>query len=553
MPIDQSFRPEAGKKAATPSAKMEMRQRRVESWRKSKSLFMRQALGYRTIKPFQVNMVNHHGKLNLGRYISLVLCPRDSGKSWASTIGDGVYEICHNPNLRGQIVAEAQDTAVMFLSEIKQHLEDNPNIETYYGKHKPDTRSDRSWATRKIVSAQRTKIMKEPTMEALGATGAIVGRHVDIQWLDDIVSDRTSDKPEKREALLTWYDKILLPVLEQGGEQRIRGTRYFHDDLYDQLIKRYGENILYRVKALHELPVTTANYEPRESDFMPLRYSRSQDGSHFIDLACQTGDICRSYFPERYKAYDLWLMRKANPFTFAYQYQNDPTLGLSQFLEDGSIRLIDVGKWPDFGECSFYIGVDPAQGTEADSDYFATATVAYHPKSGRRYVLRVTAEKLGDPFKMMQRIYDEWMWVRSLGGYVTAVGIESNAFQGVLVKAFNSDPEQFGLLPITEMDTKKDKVQRFIEQVHWWNLGHVFVDEENTKFIEDVAKFPDIRRKDRVDAVMLAFQLIDETSWGGAASDIDIQQLTLNREAAINVGVRMDSMMLDWDEPEVVF
>lgn len=549
---DISFKPEAGSKQASKSEKMDIRSRRMESWKQNKSLFMRQVLGYKTIKPFQSKMVTHKGRLQLGRNISMVLCPRDSGKSWASTIGDCVYEVTQNPNIRTQIVAEALDTACLFLSEIKQHFEDNETLKRYYGNHRPDRRSDKSWATKKVVSALRNKIMKEPTIEALGATGAIVGRHVDIQFLDDLVSERTSDKPEKREALMKWYDTSLFPVLEQGGDQRIRGTRYFVDDMYDTLMKRYGEDILYRVMALQELPSDIQGYTPVMSDFMALRYKRRQDGEFIIEESCRNDTIFRSYFPERYLASDLWLLRRANPYSFAFQYQNDPTVGMSQFLQEGAVQIVDVGKWPDFGECTFYIGVDPATGTDPDHDYFAIAIVGYHAKSGRRYIFRVTAEKLGDPFAMMLRIADEWNWVRGLGGYVSAIGIETNGFQKTLAKAFAADPENFGLLPIVEINTQKDKVQSFIEQVHWWNLGHVFVDEENTKFIEDVLKFPNIRRKDRVDAVLRAFQLIDESSWGGIASNIDITHFTLPK-SAIQVVKNLDIAFLGVDDDEMIF
>jgi hypothetical protein len=545
--------PDVGKSVATKSQKMDLLDRRMKLWRTDNSLFLRQVLRYKTIQSFQVKMVRHKGTLQVGRYISLVLCPRSSGKSWAATIGDSVYEVCMNPNIRIQIVAEALDTAVMFLSEIKQQFSENDTLKRYFGKHEPTGRMGRSWATKKITSALRTAIHKEPTIEALGASGAIVGRHVDIQFLDDLVSQRTSNTPEKREAMNGWYDTVLFPVLEQGGYQRIRGTRYYVDDLYDHLMKRYGTEILYRVKALHEIPLDVPYTTPQMSDYMPIRYARSVDGSYMVDHSIRTGPIIRSFFPERFLASDLYLMRRANPYSFAFQYQNDPAIGMSQFLQPDSVQLIDISKWPDFGELTFYIGVDLATGVEADNDEFAIAIVGYHPTSARRYIFRVTSAKLGDPFAMMERIVSEWMWVRSAGGYVAAIGIETNAFQGVLAKAFKARPQEFGLLPITEINTQKDKIQRFIEQVYWWNLGQVFVDEENTKFIEDVYKFPDIRRKDRVDAMMLAFQLIDESSWGGLIQDIDISQLVLPKQIATTLGYGGNTFLGGWDDEEPVF
>lgn len=469
----------------------------IERWRDNKALFIKQCLGgkYKLLKPFQGKMVLQKGEIHMGRYITMRLLPRDSGKSWIGTIADSIHEMVFDPNITMQYIAEAQETAIMFLSETKQNLEGNTTIHEFFGEHHKKTLT---WSAKKIVSGFRTEPRKEPTIETLGAGGAIVGRHVKRQYMDDLVSDRTSDTEHKRAKLENWYDKMAFPVLEQGGTQCINGTRYFPGELYEHLLNRYGLGILYRVPALLET-------------IMP-------DGKTEYT----------SYFPERYSVEVLLALRKANPITFASQYQNEVQLMLSNIINYESLHIIDSSEWPDFTELVFYIGVDPATGLKANSDYFATCTIGYHSLTNRKYVLRSTKNRLGDSDQMLRHIVGEWRWVVENGGQVASIGIESNAFQGVLAKTAWADPAKFGMLPIIEIYTLKDKIQRLIAQAHHYNLGTVYFDEECYELVENLVQFPNIKKDDDVDALMIAMQAVEETQQGCAPFEFDTIDLANN-------------------------
>lgn len=463
----------------------------MERWRDNKALWTKQCLGglYANLKPFQGRMQLQKGVKKLGRWITMRLLPRDSGKSWAGTIADSIHEIVHDPEIAMQFIAEAQETAIMFLSETKQQLATNDTLHEFYGDHSLGTDT---WSMKRIVSGFRTKPRKEATIETFGAGGAIVGRHVKRQYMDDLVSDRTSDTEGKREKLQNWYDKMAFPCLEMGGTQCINGTRYFPDDLYSYLMKRYGTEILFRVPALTE----------HEKDDGSIEY--------------------KSYFEERYSVDDLLALRKANPVTFASQYQNEVELMLSNIISQEQLHMIDESKWPNFAEMVFYIGVDPASGLKKHHDYFSTCTIGYHPQTNRKFVFRSTRNRLGDAEEMLRFVAGEWRWVVEAGGQVAAISIESNAFQGILAQTAYSDPARFGMLPIFQVYTLKDKVQRLIAQAHHYNLGTVYFDEECYQLVEHLIQFPNIARDDDVDALMIAMQSIEESQIGTTPFKFDV-------------------------------
>lgn len=516
--------PKAGQKIVSETKAREIKQEMFARWATNKPLFCRQVLNYRTLEPFQVSMLNHNGAVRLGRTIRLRLLPRDSGKSWLGTCADAVHDVCHDPDLRSQIIAEALDTAIMFLSEIKSQFENNHTLNYFYGDHKGD---DRAWSAKKIVSKQRRIIAKEATIEAIGAGGAIIGRHVRKQWFDDVVSDKTSDTPEKQSKLVRWYDKTAMPVLEQGGVQNINGTRWYNEDLYGTLLERYGPDILYRVIALEQVPFHLYD-EGRNSDFVPVT-KRAGDfpGLEHDDF------VMRSYFPNRYPADILYALWKANPYTFATQYQNDTNISLSAYINGDKIPFIDYTEWPDFGDLIFFIGVDPAHGEKPGADYFSTCTIGYNEKLGKIYVFRSTMQRLHDPEAMMSCILREWLWVYSQGGSVASVGVESNAFQAILAKMMMNDPQRFGLLPIVERITIKDKVARFIGLIHLFNTGQIIFDEECIALFSDVLKFPDLKHDDRVDSMMHALESLIEATYTGLTLAGSVHDMVTRNAAVI--------------------
>jgi hypothetical protein len=417
-------------------------------------------------------MVDFRGVFKEGRTYSGVLAPRNGWKTGIATIGDATHEMMHNPDMLTQICSESMGLGKLALGSIKAHCERNEKLRFFYGNHVSKT----MWNRDAIISAQRTSIDdKEPTIEVLGLSGAIVGRRANIQWLDDPVSQKNSATADMREKHVAWYDNVFNPILNPGGEQRVRGTRYFAHDLYNTLMKYYGKDMFLVIPAI----LTSAD------------------------------QLERSYWPDRFPLEVLLQMRQKNPVSFALQYMNNVKFLLNRLIELEFLRVVKPGDIPPFNEMLFYIGIDPACKMDGSGSYFTSCTGGQHQKTGLIYILRERAVHLATPEKMLNFIREEYHYVKSQGGVVRAINSESNAFQRVLGQSINAEPMKYGILPFTQSDTGVNKEMAFIAQSKWINMDLVRFTPETFRLVEDIAGFPDIDIKDRVDAFVRLLESLD--------------------------------------------
>lgn len=483
-------------------------------------MFISQVLGL-PITDFQADILAWEGVQYSGRTISGVLAPRGSGKSEAGTVGDITHELCHKPDLAGQIIAESQSTAIIFLSAIKQHFERNEILRAAYGDHVSD-----EWSATRITSAKRTVIRKEPSISCLGAAGAIVGRHVDYQWCDDLVSPHNSGTEDTRKKLKYWYHTQLMPILDPGGIQKIRGTRYFQKDLYYTMMKTFGEEAFLIIPAIFRDDSYVDEYAFPEGNIQTM----TREGRKSFN---SSGNACiwpktdeHSYWEKRWPLYTLREIRKKDWVSFNTQYQNNTNVLKSDLLNDNAIQVVANDKIPPLHKLICYQGVDPARKADGPGSYFSITTIGVEKETGLIYVLRQIDKKLADPVVMCDLIYSEFMTIITNGGTVHGVGVEVNAFQAVLVNHIRANPAKYGILPFVEKTTLKDKFTRFVDNSRFFNEGFVAFSAEVSQLIEDTAEFPDCDVTDRVDSLMHALETMKISGLQLLGLDFDIRKLT---------------------------
>jgi predicted phage terminase large subunit-like protein len=166
--------------------------------------------------------------------------PRDHGKSEIFCIAYPLRRICEDPNTRVLIVQKTQVAAVKTLQVIKDELEKNRELKTYYRKHwrttvgvpdisnaqgavDRDGRKESAWQQQRIY-CKRTRRGKDPTVEAVGVGGAITGGHFDIIILDDVEDDENVRTPERLKALLGWFIGTIMQLREPTTKIVIVGT-----------------------------------------------------------------------------------------------------------------------------------------------------------------------------------------------------------------------------------------------------------------------------------------------------------------------------------------
>lgn len=189
----------------------------------------------------------------------LLLMPRGTFKSSVVTIGFSLQFILNDPNARILIDSETFTKAKAFLSEIKDHLENNEAyreiFKTIHGVY-PDgvnRKKDLLWTDSQVKLACRNRPLKEPTFMVSGIDKTINGMHYDLIIMDDVHSEKNVTNKEQIEQVINHW-KYAYSLLDPGKPLIVIGTRWHYLDLYNHILKyeRSRFNILVRRAIKHD-------------------------------------------------------------------------------------------------------------------------------------------------------------------------------------------------------------------------------------------------------------------------------------------------------------
>ena len=168
----------------------------------------------------------------------LVVVPRKTFKSSAISQGSIPYALCSDPNLVcGVMCASYEDLAVSINKSIRDHLEgasSDSRITALFGDFK---RSD-AWGADKFTIAQRTKALRDPSVQAFGVRKGAVGHHFDYFVIDDPVTNEAMQNNSD------WLDRTwrawvdLRATLNPNALVTVVMTRYHDADLAGRIIDR---------------------------------------------------------------------------------------------------------------------------------------------------------------------------------------------------------------------------------------------------------------------------------------------------------------------------
>ena len=130
-------------------------------------------LGYE-VKPHHLAIAQHQIR-HRGRGYQ-ILAPRGWGKTIIATIVKSIHLIIKRPHdIRILLASKTGENAKSMLGAIKKHFEGNDLLRWYYGNFVGFD----EWGIGSITVRQRTKPLKESTIETIGVDGTIVSRHFD--------------------------------------------------------------------------------------------------------------------------------------------------------------------------------------------------------------------------------------------------------------------------------------------------------------------------------------------------------------------------------------
>jgi predicted phage terminase large subunit-like protein len=254
------------------------------------------------------------------------------------------------------------------------------------------------------------------------------------------------------------------------------GTRWGKNDLYADIIRRYGDDLKI--------------------------FSRG---------AIEGGRII---FPEKYNWKFYRRLMEESPDIWAAQYMNDPTSDVAldfdsaniryfKFDSDGNVVYKEKGQYQrwHWTELDRVITCDPNSGSKTAPDQAAIVVSGQAPDE-KAFVLKTYARR-DDPSEYVDAIFELAMRWRP-----RVVGIEQAGQQNTIhhfEKKMKREGVYFNVVPLKHMNrVKEERIRTSLEPII--ASQELFVLHSQTELIEQLKNYPDVANDDVVDALAYAVE-----------------------------------------------
>lgn len=261
-----------------------------------------QVLGYEQLRP------NTHGPL----CVFLDTCtarrrmeqmPRSHFKSTIVTIGHRIQSILKNPEVRILIVGDTGTNAEKHLAKIKGHFERNKLLRWLFPEIFWDDVSQAPAWSKSQIYVRSNAVHGEPTIDTVGATGAVVSRHFDIINADDLIGESEYYSETDMDRTIEWFtglEALFAPPIEKSLMD-IPSTFWRTNDVYAYAEKFYGRG---------QEKIITGPYSYQVGEIAVFRRGCRENG--------------QPIFPEGFTNEYFERLQAENPERYAAQYANDP-------------------------------------------------------------------------------------------------------------------------------------------------------------------------------------------------------------------------------------
>ncbi|OGS32969.1 MAG: hypothetical protein A2218_10305 [Elusimicrobia bacterium RIFOXYA2_FULL_53_38] len=426
--------------------------------------FAKEVLGYNQLTALHLSWFD----ILLREKAILLLAPVGHFKTSACTITYPLFRLTEENNKRILLVNEVLDNAKGFLREIKGHITQNERFRDLYGHW--DLTAD-TW-TEDRIQIPRTEIKKEPSIAVASVLGTVVSQHPDLVIIDDPCSNRNTQTPSQRQKVITWFQKDLLPRLDDGGQIIVVMTRWHTEDI--------------------------AGFIKNTPGFSNWK---------IIDLAAEHVDESgkqQILFPEKFSPYKLAKL-KAQLGTTAYNclYLNDPS---GQEGSDFKAAWIDSGRYDQLpADLSIFAGIDLAISRREGSSRYAYCVIG-KDKAGTVYVIDAYRDRIpfNEQLKAAKRVYHMH--------HPRIITVESNGYQAAFAESLRTD-EETRRMPLRTIVATEDKQAKIRGLAPLFENGAIRLPKPCglswlTNLEEELLHFPN-GSDDMLDALWLAIQGIE--------------------------------------------
>lgn len=160
----------------------------------------------------------------------------EAGKTAQMSVGRVLWEIGRNPNIRILILSSSSGGAKKIVKALKTYIERSPEYRMVFPHISPD-KSDTTGLWRDdAFHVRRQTISKDPTVQASGFEGAILGSRYDLILIDDYLTPENTHSDHLRNKYYNWLKSTI------EGRRTARGRLWFIGNCWhsDDAMHRYA-------------------------------------------------------------------------------------------------------------------------------------------------------------------------------------------------------------------------------------------------------------------------------------------------------------------------
>jgi hypothetical protein len=316
----------------------------------------------------------------------------EHGKTTQLSVARTLWEIGCDPTKRIAVVSNTHGQAEKIVRSISKYIESSDALHAVF----PNLIPGDQWTSTKLT-VRRPFVSKDPSIQAFGIHGNVLGARLDRVILDDVLDYENTKSKKQRDDLWDWYHATLEGRLTKRGRVTVVGTAYHPDDMLHRFARAPGWKAF-------RYPVMNDDGSSRWPERWPLdRIAKKRIALGPMEFSRQMLCIARDDSSARFKR--EWIDRclfRGNGRSLAF--------GLS---------VLPPG-------IKTYTGVDLAVQQHSAADSTVLFTIAVHP-NGDREVLCIEAGKWAGP-EIVAKIIDHHR------RFFSIAIVENNAAQDFIIQ-----------------------------------------------------------------------------------------------------------------------
>ena len=359
-------------------------------------------------------------------------------------VGKAIHLLGQNSSRRGAIVSNTYHQAEKIVGAVGAYIENSSELHAIF----PELRPSEPW-TRAQITVQRDRIARDPSLQACGVHGNILGARLDFLILDDVLDFENTRTPKHRQDLHDWFVATLLGRLTKNAIVIIIGNAWHPEDLMHKLAGAPEQGWVGRAFPLVNADGSVSwpsqwpqdRIDAKRAELGPLEFARQmmckardETDARFrrkwIEDALEAGIGCRTVL----SLAELWNMPGMADYAGPEWLRERDAEYIERIAE--TLQAIDV-----LPTVRTYTGVDLGVSRKAGSAETVLFTIVVLP-DGKRQVINIDAGRLSGP-EIVGKI------ISAHDRYNSIVIVENVAAQDYLLQFVRQQNASIPIVPFT--------------------------------------------------------------------------------------------------------